>query len=63
MNERLPVEIENLELPIDNKYNKTIINNNPKNVKRNTGFVSVMSLISLLITLGSILAIMFLGRW
>ena len=58
MNNRLPVNIENLELPIDNYKDEK------NNVTFSSGFVSIMSLVSLIITIGSVLAILVLGnRW
>ena len=63
MNGRLPVEIENLELPVD-KFEKFDSKNNQIDTDKVNGYVSILSLVSLIITLGSILAIMFLGnRW
>lgn len=61
MNERLPVELENLELPLD-KYNKVGSKNNQIDIQKVNGYVSIIYLLSLIITLGSILAIMFLGN-
>lgn len=55
MRNRLPVELENLELPID-KYS----NNNSNN--KSYGYVSVLYLLSLLITIGSVLTVLFLGN-
>ena len=54
MNEILPIKIENLDLPDDsvNKKGEVKIN----------GFVSVIYLISLIISLGSILTIMIMGN-
>ena len=54
MNKVLPIEIENLDLP-DNNANKK------KTVKVN-GFVSIVYLISLIISLGSVLVIMIMGN-
>lgn len=51
MKEKLPVVLENLELPNDEFEEK-----NEKKVSY--GFVSVLYLISLMITVGSIIAIM-----
>lgn len=56
MRNRLPVELENLELPID-KYSN---NNNSNN--KSYGYVSVLYLLSLLITIGSVLTVLFLGN-
>ena len=56
MKKRLPVEIDNLELPYD-KYSKL------EQRKTNSyGYVSILSLLSLIITLGSVLAIIFIGN-
>ena len=54
MNERLPVVIENLELP------KAAFNEN-KQLDKSYGYVSIMYLLSLLITLGSIIIIIVFG--
>lgn len=56
MRNRLPIELDNMELPVD-KYSK---NNQVKN--NSYGYVSIMSLISLIITLGSVLAIIFFRK-
>ena len=56
MRNRLPVELENLELPID-KYS-----NNNNNNNKSYGYVSVLYLLSLLITIGSVLTVLFLGN-
>ena len=55
MKNRLPVDIENNELPFD-KYN------HEENRSGSYGYVSVLYLFSLIITIGSILTIIFLGR-
>ena len=62
MNGKLPIELENLELPVD-KFNKIDSKNNQVNNEKINGYVSIMYLLSLIITLGSILAIIFMGRW
>ena len=54
MNERLPVNIENNELPLDDMVKKV-------DRKNNYGYVSIMYLLSLLITLGSVITIIVLG--
>ena len=58
MNEdkKLPVVLENLELPEDN--NKRI------EIKRrsSSGYVSILFMLSSLITLGSVMALLFLGN-
>lgn len=55
MKNKLPVVLENLELPIDDKVKKE--DNN-----KSYGFVSFMYLLSIGITAGSILAILLLGK-
>lgn len=56
MKNRLPVDLDNLELPVD-KYAKF------DTKKDNSyGYVSILYLLSLIITLGSILTILFLGN-
>ncbi len=56
MKDRLPVDLDNLELPVD-KYAKF------DTKKDNSyGYVSILYLLSLIITLGSILTILFLGN-
>lgn len=56
MRNRLPVEIENMELPYD-KYAK-----NDKVKNNSYGYVSFLYLLSLIITLGSVLTVIFLGN-
>lgn len=53
MRERLPVVIENLDLPVDEfkKEEKT----------NSYGYVSILYIISLLITIGSVLTVLILG--
>jgi len=58
MKNKLPVYIDNLELPQDNL--KQIENNNNNN--RSYGFVSVIFLLSTMITLGSLLAILIFKK-
>ena len=55
MNNRLPVNIENMELPVD-PYREQ-----DNSINFSSGFISIMSLISLIITVESILAILILG--
>lgn len=62
MNGKLPIELENLELPVD-KFNKIDSKKNQVNNEKINGYVSIMYLLSLIITLGSILAIIFMGGW
>ena len=57
MKNKLPVYIDNLELPQDNL--KQIENNNNN---RSYGFVSVIFLLSTMITLGSLLAILIFKK-
>ena len=54
MNKILPIEIEDLDLPEDsvNKKDKVKVN----------GFVSIIYLISLIISLGSILTVIIMGN-
>ncbi len=54
MNDRLPVVIENLELPNSLEKEK-------KKLDKSYGYVSIMYLLSLLITLGSIVIIIIFG--
>ncbi len=56
MKNRLPVELDNMELPFD-KYNRI-----EQRKSNSYGYVSILSLLSLIITLGSVLAIIFLGN-
>ena len=56
MRNRLPIEMENMELPFDKYSKKEQVNNN------SYGYVSILSLLSLIITLGSVLAIIFMGN-
>ena len=56
MRDRLPVELDNMELPFD-KYNRI-----EQRKSNSYGYVSILSLLSLIITLGSVLAIIFLGN-
>ena len=54
MRNRLPVYIENLELPKDNFKKETR--------KYSYGYVSILNLLSLIITLVSVLVVIFLGK-
>ena len=57
MRERLPVDMDRLDLPVDNfKYEEHNTTNN------NYGYVSFMYLLSLLITLASVITLIVLGR-
>ena len=55
MKERLPIEIENFELPEDN----TIVTYERK---PSYGFANILYLLSMLITVGSVLVVIFLGN-
>jgi len=56
MNNRLPLYIENLELPKEN------INKEKKS--NSYGYVSILYIMSLIISLGSVITIIILGnRW
>jgi len=54
MNNRLPLYIENLELPKDN------INKEKKS--NSYGYVSILYIMSLIISLGSVITIIILGN-
>ena len=56
MKERLPVNMDNLDLPVDNFKHEVRGNDN------NYGYVSFMYLLSLLITLVSVVTLIILGR-
>ena len=56
MNKKLPVYIENNELPTD-KYRRLDYKNNAS-----YGYVNILYILSLIITLGSILTVLFLGK-
>ena len=56
MNDRLPVRIENNELPYD-KYSKL-----DKKNDNSYGYVSILYLLSLIITLGSIIFLVVVGK-
>ena len=58
MRNRLPVYIENRELPVD-RY-KNIEYNNIEEEKNSYGYVSIMYLSSLIITIISLLSVMFM---
>jgi len=58
MRNRLPVYIENKELPVD-RY-KNIEYNNIEEEKNSYGYVSIMYLCSLIITIISLLSVMFM---
>ena len=54
MRERLPIELENLELPQDNYMD-------PK-PKSSYGFANILYLLGMIITMGSVLVVMLLGN-
>ena len=56
MNEKLPVNIENLELPVD-KFKKL-----DKDNSNSYGYANILYLLSIIITLGSVLTVIFLGK-
>lgn len=51
---RLPVYLDNLELPSDN--------NNINKDNKSYGYISVMYILSLIITISSVLVVIFLGK-
>ena len=56
MNDKLPIDIENLELPLD-QFKKI---DTPSNASY--GYVSILYLLSIIITLGSILTVIFIRK-
>lgn len=56
MNEKLPVNIENLELPID-QFKKLDRDNSSS-----YGYANILYLLSIIVTLGSVLTVIFLGK-
>ena len=56
MNERLPVDIENLELPYD-RFKKVDRDNS-----NSYGYANILYLLSIIITLGSVLIVIFFGK-
>lgn len=56
MRNRLPVHIEKRDLPVD-EYNKISDNRN-----ESYGYVSILNLASMIITIVSILTIIYLGK-
>lgn len=56
MNEKLPVNIENLELPID-QFKKLDRDNS-----NSYGYANILYLLSIIVTLGSVLTVIFLGK-
>ena len=55
MRERLPIEIENLELPQDDFWEKGELNNS-------YGYVNILYILSIIITIGSVLVVIFFGK-
>ena len=55
MKERLPIEMENLELPQDDFWEKG-------ELKNSYGFANILYILSLIITVGSVLVVIFLGK-
>ena len=56
MNDRLPVDIENLELPMD-QFKKLDQDNS-----NSYGYANILYLLSIIVTLGSVLTVIFLGK-
>ena len=56
MNEKLPVNIENLELPVDQFKRLDRDNSN------SYGYANILYLLSIIVTLGSVLTVVFLGK-
>ena len=56
MRNRLPVNIENMELPVDEYENKIVRSN------KSSGYVNVLVLMSVLTTAASIITIIVLGN-
>ena len=56
MNDRLPVNIEKLELPNDEFERLDNSNNN------SYGYANILYLLAIIITLGSVLTIVFIGK-
>ncbi len=56
MKERLPVDMENLELPDDDFWEKDEL------PRTSYGFANILYILSLLITIGSVLTVVFLGN-
>ena len=54
MNEKMPIKIENLELPED-KYKSISIKTNSS-----SGYVNILSLLYILISIGSILLVLYI---
>lgn len=56
MNDRLPVDIENLDLPYD-KFKELERDNT-----NSYGYANILYLLAILITLGSVLTVIFFGK-
>ena len=56
MRDRLPVHIENRELPKDNNFNIS------ENREYSYGYVNILYIVSILITVLSVLTVLFLGK-
>ena len=56
MNDKLPVDIENLDLPID-QFKKFDRPNNSS-----YGYANILYILSIIITIGSVLTVIFLGK-
>ena len=56
MNNKLPIEMDNLELPVD-QFKKLDRDNS-----NSYGFANILYILSIIITLGSVLTIVFLGK-
>ena len=57
MREKLPVELDNLELPQDDFWDKNELHSS-------YGFANILYILSMIITVGSVLVVIFLGnRW
>ena len=56
MNDKLPVDIENLELPVDQfkKFDK------PSN--SSYGYANILYILSIIITIGSVLTVIFIRK-
>ncbi len=55
MREKLPVELDNLELPQDDFWDKNELHNS-------YGFANILYILSMIITVGSVLVVIFLGN-
>jgi len=55
MKERLPIEMDNLELPQDDFWEKDELNNS-------YGYANILYILSIIITIGSVLVVIFFGK-